>query len=159
MPTNIVSFECIYCDFKCSKKSNYNKHLITTKHMNRINKMPKTAETFECDCGKTYTARNSLWYHKQKCNRNADEQSNENDEQSNENMNSELITKLLLQNQEFKKLIIEQQQENQKQHCENQQFKELIVEQQNQNQRLHSELIEAGFGLGANLIGGLRLAS
>ena len=143
MPTNIVSFECIYCDFKCSKKSNYNKHLITTKHMNRINKMPKNAETFECDCGKTYTARNSLWYHKQKCNRNADEQSNENDEQSNENMNSELITKLLLQNQEFKKLIIEQQQENQKQHCENQQFKELIVEQQNQNQKLHSQLIEA----------------
>ena len=59
------------CNFICSKESNYNKHLLTAKHKNRTNieqKMPKNAKTkFTCDCGKEYTARNSLWYHKQRC--------------------------------------------------------------------------------------------
>ena len=30
-------FECKSCDFKCSKKSDWNRHLFTAKHLNRIN--------------------------------------------------------------------------------------------------------------------------
>jgi hypothetical protein len=70
MPQNATIFQCELCNFKCSKKSNYEAHLLTTKHINRTNrteKMPKNANQFNCECGKIYKARNSLWYHKQKC--------------------------------------------------------------------------------------------
>jgi hypothetical protein len=70
MPKNAEIFYCEKCDFTCSKQSNYEKHLLTAKHKNRTilnEKMPKNAE-YVCECGKTYMARNSLWYHKKKCN-------------------------------------------------------------------------------------------
>jgi hypothetical protein len=71
-PKNAEIFECIKCDFKCSKESDYNRHILTSKHKNRtiLNDFtPKNAENiFTCqNCNKTYKARNSLWYHKQKC--------------------------------------------------------------------------------------------
>lgn len=69
MPKNAEIFYCEKCDFTCSKQSNYEKHLLTAKHKNRTilnEKMPKNAE-YVCECGKTYMARNSLWYHKKKC--------------------------------------------------------------------------------------------
>jgi hypothetical protein len=70
MPKNAKMFECEKCNFTCSKQSNYNNHLSTAKHINRTNRtesMPENANTFECDCGRKYNARNSLWYHKKKC--------------------------------------------------------------------------------------------
>lgn len=69
MPKNAQNFYCEVCDFACSKKSNYESHLRTAKHRNRTisnDFSPKNAEYF-CECGKRYTARNSLWYHKKKC--------------------------------------------------------------------------------------------
>ena len=42
---------------------------MTRKHLYRTNleqKIPKNP-LFICNCGKSYTARNSLWYHKKKC--------------------------------------------------------------------------------------------
>ena len=69
MPKNAENFFCQKCNFKCSKQSNFDKHLLTAKHKNRTilnEKMPKNAE-YVCECGKSYSARNSLWYHKKKC--------------------------------------------------------------------------------------------
>ena len=40
---------------------------MTAKHQFRTNLEHKTPITFTCNCGKKYNARNSLWYHKQKC--------------------------------------------------------------------------------------------
>ena len=37
MPTSFQKFNCESCDFKCSKQSNYNKHILTLKHLNRTN--------------------------------------------------------------------------------------------------------------------------
>ena len=71
---NANSYECKFCDFICSKKSNWNIHLTTRKHnirttLNEIepNHAKKCPNLFTCDCGKGYPARNSLWYHKKKC--------------------------------------------------------------------------------------------
>jgi len=73
MPKNAKYFYCEECDFNCSKKSNYNKHINTRKHKNTykilINTdilMPKNA-LFICDCGKKYKHRQSLHNHKKKC--------------------------------------------------------------------------------------------
>jgi hypothetical protein len=69
MPKQAENFSCKFCDFISSKKSNYDNHLTTAKHKYRTfrtensQKMPLHI----CNCGKTYKARNSLWYHKKKC--------------------------------------------------------------------------------------------
>ena len=73
-------YYCKVCDFRCSKKSNYERHILTAKHKNRTNrtgKEPKKCqiiidnisddERYRCECGKVYKARNSYWYHKKKC--------------------------------------------------------------------------------------------
>ena len=67
-------YECIFCNYNTSNSKDYNKHLLTRKHINRtiLNKIepesPKKSQgVFNCECGKEYSARNSLWYHKKKC--------------------------------------------------------------------------------------------
>ena len=110
LPENAIFFDCHTCDFKCYKQSNYDKHLLTTKHQNRTKlnnleqKMPKNAEnSFICKkCNKEYKARNSLWYHEKKCNLIIETHN----EKPSENKD-ELINYLIKENQEFKNLILE----------------------------------------------------
>lgn len=72
---------CEICDYTTSSKKDYQKHLLTRKHLDRTDrtkisaKNPKNAKNpkiYKCECGKIYKARNSLWYHKQKCDYNTD---------------------------------------------------------------------------------------
>jgi hypothetical protein len=102
MPKNAENFYCEKCDFICCKKSNYDAHLLTSKHQNRTTLndfMPKNAVLFACrNCEKTYKARNSLWYHEQKC-------CNQN-KINNDNKN--LVDYLIKENSEFKDMILEQ---------------------------------------------------
>jgi len=60
-------FYCEICDYICKKKSDFNKHLITTKHKILINPNKKVATQFMCICGKTYKHASSLCSHKKKC--------------------------------------------------------------------------------------------
>ena len=63
-------FLCEYCDYKCFKQSDYNKHILTLKHKIRTNtneNPPKNAKAYLCDCGKSYKHASSLWNHKKKC--------------------------------------------------------------------------------------------
>ena len=65
-------FCCESCNYNCSKKSDWSRHIATTKHINRtiLNPLAPKSEkhSLECKtCHKKYTARNSLWYHEQKC--------------------------------------------------------------------------------------------
>jgi len=61
MPKNAENFYCDSCDFKCSKKSNYNAHLLTAKHKKSteatfINE--KNAASFTCEyCCQSYKER------------------------------------------------------------------------------------------------------
>jgi len=69
----IKNFMCEYCEYKCYKKSDYEKHLTTSKHkkkssLNTIEQETLTPILFMCkNCNKTYKGRNGLWYHEQKC--------------------------------------------------------------------------------------------
>jgi hypothetical protein len=127
MPKNAEKYSCIKCKFSCSKKSNYDKHLLTAKHKmihNDTNKMPKNAAAYICDnCGKQYTYHSGLSRHKQKCNVQKIEETNEqNTETDNEIPNQELeliddnnvdykdmFIQLMKQNQELQKTVVEQQ--------------------------------------------------
>jgi DNA-directed RNA polymerase subunit M/transcription elongation factor TFIIS len=68
-------YYCEACDFGCSKQCDWDRHIATRKHdfrTNRTNLEPKNAEEndkLKCSqCGRSYAARNSLWYHQRKCN-------------------------------------------------------------------------------------------
>ena len=73
MPKNAEKYVCDICDFKCSKLSNYNKHLSTAKHKlmtidDKISdKNAKNATPYICVCGKSYKHRQGLSLHKKSC--------------------------------------------------------------------------------------------
>ena len=103
-------FICEFCDYKCLKKSDYNKHILTDKHKNRTNskladQKIAASKQFICKkCNKIYTARNSLWYHEQKCKLNIpshcyDTPSNKLDDKD------DVIVMLLKQNSELMELL------------------------------------------------------
>ena len=67
---NIYKFKCEYCDFKCIKKGDYNRHILTPKHKLMTNNDKNTSKNiilFECECGKSYKHRQNLHTHKKKC--------------------------------------------------------------------------------------------
>ena len=108
------NFICDLCDYKCYKQSDYTKHLLTTKHQNKIN--PKSRELLCKYCNKLYKVRNSLWYHEQKCSINDDQfnTDNINKEDINkadinkknlnkEDLNKDLILQLIKEHSDLKK--------------------------------------------------------
>ena len=68
---NADFFECKSCDFKCSRKSNFDKHLLTRKHFRHQNdskKEQKNAEKkWQCECGKSYKFDSGYYRHKKVC--------------------------------------------------------------------------------------------
>ena len=81
VPKNAKKYVCEMCDFECSKLSNYDKHLLTLKHIKRDkgykngkNDIIKKQENINnddeehtCECGKIYNYYSGLWRHKKKC--------------------------------------------------------------------------------------------
>ncbi len=103
MPKNAEIFSCEECNFECSKKSNYEKHLLTAKHKNRTILNKKMPQGFVCEiCNKSFKARNSLWYHKKKCKiieEQKEEVKKENDEE--EDKKDKIIELLMEQNEKL----------------------------------------------------------
>ena len=119
IPKNPSFFACDFCNYITSSKKDYNKHILTLKHQNRTNrteKSPKIPSAFQCDCGRAYNARNSLWYHKKTCqfnilNTNIESDFISDDDDSiekDDKVSTNVIMELIKQNTEFKSLIIEQ---------------------------------------------------
>ena len=67
-------FYCNLCDYSCSKKFNFNRHLLSRAHLKVTTGDKKRAKNEPddikhlCDiCNKEYSSRNGLWKHKLKC--------------------------------------------------------------------------------------------
>ena len=70
-------FYCNLCDYKCCKKYNFTRHLLSRSHLKVTAGDKKRAKTSKnepndnmhiCDiCNKEYSSRNGLWKHKTKC--------------------------------------------------------------------------------------------
>jgi hypothetical protein len=118
MPKNAEKFNCEYCNFKCYKQSNYNKHIITPKHKNnekRYKMVIKNAdenieefEKYKCECGNIYKHYSGLYRHKKKCQKEEKIDSDKIIVDSENNISSDLIIEIIKQNQEFKDLLMEQ---------------------------------------------------
>ena len=105
----IAFYECKNCDFKCSKKGDWNRHILTSKHTKlTVSDAQVTQNTshYVCEiCDKIYRSRNGLWVHKQKCSEKISELKKD---LANEEKQQELIEYLLKENSEFKQLMLEQ---------------------------------------------------
>lgn len=66
--SEIKSFFCSSCEYCTNDKSNYNKHLNTTKHQNSINIKVKLNKSYVCEyCQVEFNNRTSCWRHKKQC--------------------------------------------------------------------------------------------
>ena len=61
---SIQYFECIECNFKCSKNSEFERHKMTAKHQRLTNPNKKTPNLYSCVCGKDYKHQSTLCAHK-----------------------------------------------------------------------------------------------
>ena len=123
---------CEKCNFKTSKKIDWNRHIVTNKHqimnnndlLNHLNETvsPKTHKQYICgNCNKTYSARNGLWYHAKKCTNIQHNNTHFQNEQNNsipfnlqdnkQKMNDELLIKLVMDvvksNSEMQKQLLD----------------------------------------------------
>jgi hypothetical protein len=102
MPKNADYFLCEKCDFICVKRSNWNAHIKTKKHLCTGWKSKETL-AFECKCGHKCYTNSGLWKHKKKCIPKIQSEINDFDK--------DLIMVLIKENAELKHLIMEQSKE------------------------------------------------
>ena len=122
------SFECIKCDYKCSKLSEWNRHEMTRKHKLVTNSDIKIATPQHvCLCGNTYKHRQGLSFHRKTCTINIEPQPEHlpaampTIQSIADTTDTSVIIKLLKQNDEFKTMMVEQYtqlQESNKQNIE-----------------------------------------
>jgi len=109
---------CETCDYFTSKKSSYEKHILTAKHLNATNdyknatkSCEKVAKCYNCSCGKKYSHHSSLWKHQKNClgvKNIQTEQTIVTTENNSKLDHESLIHELMKQNTEFKTMLIEQ---------------------------------------------------
>ena len=66
---SLPKFVCSVCDFKCYKRGDFTRHIVTIKHIKLTNPKPQIINKVEytCSCGKSYKHMPSLSFHKKKC--------------------------------------------------------------------------------------------
>ena len=63
----LLKFSCDFCDFVCSNKQDYTRHLSTRKHKMMTNNDAQYSNEYICLCGKKYKYRQGLSIHKKTC--------------------------------------------------------------------------------------------
>ena len=107
------SFICELCNYNTMSCKDYNKHLSTAKHKSRtfLNQSSTKIPSFICECGKSYKARNSLWYHKKKCTYNATNNLSSNhinnEEDKDFKIDKEFVMSILKQNNDLQTQVME----------------------------------------------------
>ena len=114
---NTQQYYCELCDFLCSKKGDWFRHINRLKHINnqeRIQmdtiKTPKTPthNKYVCECGNNYIYHSGLYKHKKKCINNHQKCEPTFSDLNSHEKQQELIEYLLKENSEFKQMMLEQ---------------------------------------------------
>ena len=107
-------FYCENCNFNTSRKSHYDKHLLTKKHKYLQNNYAvATKKKYVCDCGKEYNYRQSLYNHRKTC--KGEKKENIIIQSENKDEMKELVFKLISENQELKNTVLQENKELRKQ--------------------------------------------
>jgi hypothetical protein len=98
-------YYCEKCDYKCSKKYSWERHIDTSKHAQEIignefgAESCKKGQKYSCEkCEKCFHTNAGLWKHSKKCKYE--------EEKSNEPTDKDLIMLLIKENSEFKNMMM-----------------------------------------------------
>jgi hypothetical protein len=110
---NLKQYSCVDCNFITRQKNDYNRHLLTAKHIKIINSTGnnlKNLKMFKCDCGKEYKFSQGLSKHKKNCDyKPIEEPIREHiGELTKMEPNINMFIDIIKENQEIKKLLLEQ---------------------------------------------------
>lgn len=118
IPTSYNKYICEKCNYSTRNKKDYNKHLMTLKHVNVINDnavVPENPLIYTCICGKNYKHKSGLSRHKVNCNKlvnvfskTTTDKCTTSDKPDITADNPSLVVELLKQNQEFKDIIVKE---------------------------------------------------
>jgi hypothetical protein len=113
-----MKYSCTFCDYYSDNKSNYEKHLLTAKHICLMNNTKKVAIVFNCDSCDYTTSRKPDYKkhlttakHKscKSCKKTSIKVATIELENSTKDLNMTSVMCLIKENQEFKNMMIEQQ--------------------------------------------------
>ena len=110
---NAEIYTCDSCDFKCSKLSNYNAHILTPKHSqnaisNQNEEKKHQINDFRCDnCQKIYKSKSGLWYHNKNCIIEYFPQQQTQSIPQNQQIDPNILLDIIKQNQELQKQMID----------------------------------------------------
>ena len=111
LPESPQKLFCSTCNYVCSHKGDWNKHIRTSKHLNGNNDnkpIPKTPQTYKCYCGNEYNHQSGLSRHRKKC--KIEETVTEENYQTNDiHEIKEIMKYLMKENSEMKNMMLEQQ--------------------------------------------------
>ena len=138
VPFGSEFFICNLCNYKSIRKSQYDRHILTSKHKNKVEynqTLEKSSENsnnvykYNCECGKSYPYRSSLYNHKKKCIsiKNSENSIDSNKELINSDIES-ISESIIIK--ELKDIIVQQQNQINKQQT---QISELIPKVGNNN--------------------------
>ena len=134
---NAEKFVCEKCNFLCSKKSDYERHLLTRKHKILTNTYAKNAENatpeYVCVCGKQYKHRQSLYNHRNKCEFQKTLENQEKEEKDEKDEKNEKESEMGIM-EKIKNVENEVQSSND--------YKEMFMEMMKQNHKLQQQMIE-----------------
>jgi len=135
VPKNEQIFCCEKCNFNTVRKSQFDRHLLTLKHKNHENYNKNTTNynkksSYNCECGKNYNHRASLYNHKKRCNYGKEL----NSELKVPKSSGEYIIQLINDNNEIKENLLRENRELRSQIQEqNKQITELLPKIGNNN--------------------------
>uniref|UniRef100_A0A6C0ASW2 C2H2-type domain-containing protein n=1 Tax=viral metagenome TaxID=1070528 RepID=A0A6C0ASW2_9ZZZZ len=130
---------CEYCDYSTSRKSSYDKHILSAKHINltsfninatKVAKVAKEQNTddissYSCEhCLKKYKTRVGLWYHKKKCSPILENTM----VLAKPQIDNDLVLNLIKQNGELQKQNVEVQKQNGELQKQNSEILKQLVE-------------------------------
>lgn len=102
VPKSSKKFHCDLCDYTTSRKSQFDRHVLTDKHQNETNETnlkQKGSRKFHCICGVFFNSRTTLWRHKKQC-------SYENNKIIEKDNEKELMMAIVKDNTELKQLMM-----------------------------------------------------
>ena len=106
---------CEVCDFVSSNKKDWDRHVLTRKHMKRSNgnqmETVFTPKFFACKCGKKYSSKSGLWKHSHKC-----------------DIEKTIVDNLISDNESFKSLIMEVIKSNSELQKQNNDLQKQVIE-------------------------------
>ena len=112
VPKIYKEYYCKYCNYKCSNKTNFEKHLLSKKHQKKEIEQEKPDGKYICKCGKMYKHNPSLCRHQLTC-KFVQKKDTENSiiSYTDNSQNSFIITELLKKIDEKDKTIDEKDKE------------------------------------------------